>query len=572
MTTHQAYISVQERPFGLLFHENPKQLYETLAEKDLVLVAREGFDASASLATTNILGFNVTSSLTEVTYFALLKTFLEYHKLRVQTKQNSFCPVKIIVLEVESILTSEAELIILLYVYLLRTGSTLPRFYVLFTCPVQSITELVGRMLGRNEPFVAPVSEAVNLREHYISPQNYSSTHHVVLDFTGNEELFSLVKQDFVRSKPARTMTVHQRFNEVLAEVYKADLVCLNSSIRVLTSSLYVGNRRVKKSAGEEFLLGAVALLKRLKPELRVVVLNKPKAVSSDDQNPFAESTSGTGVFRENLYKDFTQDVVVFMKHFLSLQSLYRCYMPGDVSIRGRIGQAEDLLERLGFMRQDEANLLTQDSNARGAQHLALVPLPKWQGNMLVNAMNLHPVIARIMLLWKAEGKPLFPILLFVAVIHTFEKTTREVKEHGVKEVESDVSTNCRFGEAMDKALQVIKRVQRIDTPELGRTGAVLKRLVVKSLGFFEGCPVEAGFFDLNKFTLLLASLLRKHFPQEILTKDVGGPNTGVSIFRNSKHPFITWRTDTNTPFAHIFPLSSLLERNGNCVLLYVPL
>ena len=75
--------------------------------------------------------FSVSNQVTETNHYMLLSTLLDFHKLReTSVSSKDFCPVKVIFIEVESYLPSEVEYILLLYIYLLRTGSTLPRLYV----------------------------------------------------------------------------------------------------------------------------------------------------------------------------------------------------------------------------------------------------------------------------------------------------------------------------------------------------------------------------------------------------------------------------------------------------------
>lgn len=544
--------TINSQPYGILVEGNPSSLYEKLT-KETVLVAREGFAGSQNVKHIGI-SSDVNKTFSETTHFALCGDLLAYHKARsMETGEklalNEFTPVKIIVIEIESILTSEAEYSLILYIYLLRTGSILPRLYVLLLCDVPSIRETVGKLL-QCEQMSCQSSPTVSLRDCYVSPQDYfdatkGSLKHTVLDTSGitrqADSVFSLLADDFL---PGKKGTIVRRLSELVSLVIQGDidLVCLDSTVRISVSALYAGNRRVKKSISETFLARAIELLKSLKTGIRVVILRNPEARELDEV---------AGIFRENVFKDFSQDVVLFLRHNISLRDLYANYSPNDDHLRSRITQAESLVYRLGNTEQ-----ISLQSFA-----------------FLVNSLRVHPTIAKIVFLWKTSGKPLFAILLFVATIYGFDKTTREVKEHGLKEVDNDFALNCRLGEAMKRSLDIITRWQTVDTPELGETGTVLKRLLVKMAEYNnDGQHIRLGVFDLNRFCSLMGTLIREHFSSDILTKIPDGAKTGTIMFRNTKHPQISWRVSNNPPFTEIFPLISMLERNSHRVLLFMPL
>ena len=330
-------------------------------------------------------------------------------------------------------------------------------------------------------------------------------------------------------------------------------VVCLSSTIRVATSSLYTVNRRTKRTVVDEYLVEAVKLILSINPSVRVVIPKDQLFVHSNNTS-----------FRETLSKDFSLDIIMFARSGLSLQAIYKYYSGGsaDDHIRARISQAEALIEKLGFLRRNRVPLSPEA--------------------FLITALRVHPLIAKIILIWMKEmNKPLFPIILFTAVIHSCERgDMRETKEHGLKEVESSVSSNSKYGEMMEKTLSIIKATGQIDTPELGRIGVVLRRLFTKAKEYFSHSSngeatevnVKIATFDLDRFTVLLVELLRTHFNDRVLTRIPDGSKTGTVLFRSVAHPHIMWRVDNNPPFQQIFPVISMLERNGNHILLFVPM
>ena len=381
---------------------------------------------------------------------------------------------------------------------------------------------------------------------------------HLALDTSGsNKEIFALIAEDTNAnhkhsSVRDQTFVLCKRIINLLGHLPEDPnvdvLVCLDSTIRVNTSSLYAGNRRIKKSTSTVYLTKAIRMIKERVPQAKIVVLK------ADDGRPCDE---GDQVYREVFYRDFAADVMLFDRNSVSLRLLYTNYSAEDVHLRSRISQAESIIERLKF-----------------SDH----------GRSLITATKMHPVIAKIVYLWASMSsmlstplptasvkRALFPILLFAASIQAFDKTTREVKEHGLKEIDDHFAVNCRLGETMKKALTSIEEWQTIDTPELGELGVVLKRLIVR---FSERDEKEVSIqvFDLNHFRTLLSALIREHFNDLILSRVPDGAKTGTIVFHNSKHPQISWRVANSPPFAEIFPLISMLEKNGHRVLLFLPL
>jgi hypothetical protein len=538
--------------WGILVDREPSSLYQQFATNNTLLIARNtGSDRVAFDSIASILDSTVQTQTTEMNHASLLHMFLEFHKLR--RRENGtmdFCSIKIIILTVESYLTSEAEDSILLYMYLLMTGSVMPRLYVLMTCPVKAIIEPLTKIMRSapivEQPRMTDDPNSICVSDYHISPANYLDVAEttkglqLILD-PNNDELYAHVED--VSTNYIRKTS----FEELIEYLPRATLVCLSPSIRLSVSSLYTGNKRVRKTVCDEYLLECIKLIRSVNTAIRVVIPREQ-----------GFSTTSNASFRESLTKDFSQDVVNFARSGLSLQLIYKYYSPDDTHIRARIAQTETMLERLAFLR-------------RGKQPLA----PE---SFLITLLRNHPVIAKIILLWVVKYKrPMFPIILFTAVIHSFERSTSETKEHGLKEIESDVSSICRYGEMMEKALSVIKRTKQCDSRELGRTGDNLKRLLTKAreyLGHMAVSDVQlrVGAFDLGRFTLLLGELLKAQFANEVLTRVPDGQKTGTVLFRNHKHPQIIWRVDNNPPFQEIFPIISMLERNGNRVLLYVPL
>jgi hypothetical protein len=563
-------VVINREQIGLLIEKRPHLLYDEITKIHSLIVARNGFDPNGlGMNTTQreILEMTISKMLMTITHFGFLGSLLEYHSRFARSGElnltaKAFCPAKIIIVEIESYISCECEFLLLLYVYLLRTGHTLPRLYILMSCYVEPIVEFVSNLLSiANRPLGVVGVNELSLQDYFVSQQNYidmtrSSNYHVALDC--NKEVFDLVEEGFsfgVNSTKRCFIRCH-RLNDLIPHVLKADLVCIDATIRIQNSWLYAGNRRVKRTASNEWLIGVVSLLKELNPQVKIVILYTQETI------PLTDEEQISCVVRENQYRDFTQDVVVFMRNQLCLLNLYKFYLPDDTHVRSRISHAKGLLEKLDFLTI--GSTLSPES-------------------FLITAMKIHPLMARIILIWKQEGRPLFPILLFTAVVYSFEKTTREVKEHGLKEVESDVSMNCRFGEAMNRSLEIIKRTGQADSSELGRTRNVLGQYITKMNEYLSReksttdsqevkNEVKIGFFDLNRFNELLSNLLRKNFPSEILTRVQQGAKSGTIMYFNQKHPNISWRVGNNPSFNEIFPIVSILERNSNKVIFYVPL
>ena len=161
---------INSQPWGILIESNPKALYAQLA-KEIILVAKEGFETEAK----SVLNRKPDYAFNETTHFVLLKDMLEYHRIRKTTKQMECAFVKIVIIEVESFLTAEAEYCLLLYIYLLWTKSKMPRLYVLCPVEVKATTELINRLLwlfttSSSSPakIGTGLETEINIRDHYV--------------------------------------------------------------------------------------------------------------------------------------------------------------------------------------------------------------------------------------------------------------------------------------------------------------------------------------------------------------------------------------------------------------------
>jgi hypothetical protein len=555
LTLKMIHNTILEKPFGIIFESNVSRLYKELSFDERIIVTRNmNFDFESIAVKKAILDCSTSVQVREIGHSVLLDVLLEYHKIRERSKTtgtaNDFHPVKFILVEIESYIPSDAEYLILLYIYLLRTGSSLPRLYVVMNCKVSPIIEVISKIFGNKiEIQNQQGRDSIALQDYILSPANYidiisqSNGMHLILD-PNDDEIFTMAEDATSNGKIIK----FRYFSELLVFLSSnvgVSIVSISPTIRMNTSSLYTGNRRTKRNVCDEYLINAIITIKSINPSVRVII---PK-----DTTMTNSWSIGMTFFRETLLKDFSQEVVLFARSGLDLRMIYRHYSESDVQIRSRVSQNKDMLERLGFLKQ------------------ARIPLSS--DSFLITSMRIHPVIARIILIWNELGKPLFPILLFVAVIHSYEKTISETKEHGLKEIDSEISSNSKYGEMMEKALSIITRTNQADSSELGRTGINLKRLISRAREFFKDkCDIPILTFDIGRFTVVLSSIIREHFSDSILIRIPDGQKTGTVLFRNSKHPQIIWKVFNNPPFTEVFPIISMLERNSNRVLLYVPL
>lgn len=529
----QSYIN--ENLYGIVLISEPEELYIQISKMENVIVSQDIFEKDAFVKVKQIRECSNTlvDTLTRLTHFTLLNVFLEHLAdiERIVTKSRDLRLSKVIFVEINAFLSSDCEYLLLLYVYLLKTGSELPRLYVIMLYENLEILEFLRRLFQKQE-FNGLSKEDIRVEEYYNTIQNYD-------DLAREAGSIILISNEVEFVVIPKTTTVIQQLSDLKLGSLKVDLYCVDPTIRISTSSLYVGNRRIKKTVDVSYLVGSIRLIKRFNPQAKIIVL---KLVDS----------SVSTVSRENLYKDFSQDVILFAKHLHSLQLLYKYYSTDNQQIQSRISMSVSLLKRLNFLNH--------------SGHLE-------KSSQLITSLHIHPVIAKIIIIWyEVKQLPLFRILLFSAVIHTFERANREIKEHGLKEMESDVALTSRFGESMAKALRIIGETQRAVCPELGKTGELLERYIVQSQSYFKLDKMPIGLFNLNKFTIQLSAILKEYFSQDLLTKVEGSFTSGKTFFHKEKHSQIIWHVNSNPPYEKIFPIVSVLERNANKVLLFVPI
>jgi hypothetical protein len=252
----------------------------------------------------------------------------------------------------------------------------------------------------------------------------------------------------------------------------------------------------------------------------------------------------------------FTNDVLSFIASDLDLQALYRTIPSNDTLVARHVNLAESLLR--------EQSLL----------------LPKIDRRMLfVMKVGIHPYIAKLLFTFADEVglDKLFPMLLLIATIQRIERRVCETRDHGEREIDNDLTKTSNLGKALLLNSSLIDRRGGLGSSEDEQTGEgrflkVLIRLVEQTRQLYEThIPVLSCTASLNPFIKRVGEMLERLFPEDILEK-VPGTMTAVAYYKNRKHPQLLWRATDNPPFLRVFPLSSVLEKNGNRLHLFAPL
>ena len=152
------------------------------------------------------------------------------------------------------------------------------------TCKVKAIIEVLSKILN-----VAPVIPnlsnelQVQLSDYIVTPANYldisASTEgtQIILD-PNEDELFNQL-EDLVKS-PNRYIR-YKTFTELIDAISATNvsIVCISPYIRMATSLLYSGNRRVKKNVCDEYLIEAIRVIRSFR-NVRVIIPKEQSILS----------------------------------------------------------------------------------------------------------------------------------------------------------------------------------------------------------------------------------------------------------------------------------------------------
>jgi hypothetical protein len=177
--------------------------------------------------------------------------------------------------------------------------------------------------------------------------------------------------------------------------------------------------------------------------------------------------------------------------------------------------------------------------------------------------LGVHPMIISMIEAWIEKKLPRICILVFAAVMLTYDKMTLEIKEHGNKEHENDVSQTSRYGRILYEYLKLMETHHSVIMEEGGKTSKLLKRF----LDVYEIKEEEMLLFNHNSFTTQLVKLIHEKYPRFILHQQ------GACKYRGGYNTQMNWRVfqTTNTP-QQLFPFTVTFNASYRSIILFIPL
>jgi len=179
----------------------------------------------------------------------------------------------------------------------------------------------------------------------------------------------------------------------------------------------------------------------------------------------------------------------------------------------------------------------------------------------LCSSLNLHPVMVSLINTWFELSLPRLPILVFVAVTSIFDKKIIETKEHGEKEIGTDITKTTRYGQEMEAFLDCVKTYGSFVRPEGGKTAEKLKKLI-NAYNLEEN---EMVLFDINQFTRKLVSIISTYYPEMILKKK-------HLCYRSSYNEQMNWWISQTCNADKIWPITVFTEKLHKHITLFIPI
>lgn len=611
-----------KRGFGLIKSDTEKLYQQAIQKGKKIAIVKDKFGMSDRLSNVlnQIKNLPINSFIPNQKDIydtkEVLKFFLEFHQEiskesknilsalnNISHKDVSFCDV--IFLEVKTHLSASMEEIILMYFYLLNIGIRLSELYVVIDYQTNIFdfieTDIFLRDIKENKiPNFLPENPLHDLERfqetnydiifqhfkiHYlvsgmdiyskiVTKNNSRNIDHVLFE---DYEEYLLRKEKKLLPKHETIFIIKIKSFEKLLEYEKnkidPGLFIIDTRVKMLTSIHYGGNISLPKKINNDYLQDR---LEKLKNKFDKAKMNNFFFYSTKDIDN--DNFSHREIFEENPVFNY----IYFEKYNVNLFSLYNNYFSGSTSkVFISILKSEiEILKQIGYDSSNEKTLSIKINrlndlranpveNKNQIEHLSdqiekekrLVKLST------LTSLGIHPVMIAIMNKWlisnTPSGKPMprFPILVFIAVVTTFNEKIIEVKEHGEKEKASDVSENSRFGLEMQKYLDKIQETGKAVFPgsiASDRLKALIDRLEIRN--------EEIGVFNLNNFTRELVKIIDTFFQPMILKKK------GYSTYRSSYNEQMNWSISLASGPERIFPIIVHTSRMNKSVSLFIPI
>lgn len=503
----------------------------------------------------------------------LLDFFLNIHNRHVNTaggtltesslntlKTKTYKLADIVFLEIKDVLRSDMEYSILMFFYLLNLRFWTSEFYVIVDYETDKFNFIETDIFRRTTPIPNYLPkrevEEINIERfnfemyltsfrtrdpqiHFIvSDTNiYETEFHPAIEglhkvFDTLQEYKNFQKMNLPTSHEGVIIIKFQSLEEVvdLKVDLKPSIVVINTRTKVQTSLLYGGNVLIQKPVNHDYIREKAKIIKIKNPETKLMFFTKD--LKSADKP----------VTREIFEKSPISDFIKFEKSKVDILSLYVNFCPNNSHFISLLRSEIEILKYIGYK-----------SNTKSFS--------------LCHTHNIHPVMVAIINKWfefknkAGENLPRFPILLFTAVVTTFDKKIIEVKEHGDRERASNINEISRFGLEMMAYMNKMRQVGECVFKD-SKASDRLKSLI----DFFKISPREICDFDVNEFAKFLIRILETNFKDLLLV------NKSYSTYRGFHNDQLNWWISQASAPNKIFPIIVHSSSNNKMVTLFIPI
>lgn len=521
------------------------------------------FDALLKMQTTvTMFGSMVLDTNSVLSYF--LKIHKEFKK---QSDTNhdfvkNYSFTEVIFVEVSSHLSAEAEYLLLMYKYLLYQRIYMPQLFVIIDYPT-TVLDFIDREIlispmvawnpRRHNASNAPLAyqpSAVQLEPHLlnigsaveklsdsgitcvlISMNNFyenklkEATKELSLVIHEDLESFdNAPKNANVRTSNIILLDTPEKLLSYTGTALKPRLIIFDTRVKIGINQLYAGNVPMPVLPNIDYVKGIIWKFLQRFGDVEVRIYNEGK----------------DRVVRGIFVRSPITDYIRFEMHGVNMVLLYSNYYEG--------------LESRNFISiiRSEAEVLRDFGYEENREKFFKAVI-----------LNVHPMVISLIESWFEKKLPRVCILVFAAVMLTYDKMTLEVKEHGTREHENDVSQTSRYGQILYEYLKLMETHRSVIMEEGGKTSRLLKRF----LDVYKIEEEEMLLFNHNAFTTQLVKLIHEKYPRFILHQQ------GASKYRGGHNTQMNWKVfqTTNTP-QQLFPFTVTTNSSYRSIILFIPL
>lgn len=483
-------------------------------------------------------------------------------------KLKKFKFADVIFVELTTDLSHEAEYLIMMHTYLLNLGFQLPEFYPIidYHAEIFDFIETDIFRYGWDKKFIKPIpnfleerkSKKFDLFDVTIYQTTFSSSRLQFIvsesdifksfkDILANEnyippyENYEEYKKSakFENTSSNETIIVKFKTFEELMKLkdIKADIIILDSRVKIPVNFHYAGNIPTQRKISDDYLSDRVYKIGQKSTNCKILVYK----VGNNAAEKYEENQVCTrGIFTRSPIIDY----IYFKQHKVDLLHLYSNYISMN-SVSGFINILKfeiSNLEYYGFY-ENPASF-----------------------NICVKT-KIHPLMISFINKWfsmknkKGDPFPKFSILLFVAVVTTFNKNYTNVVEHGTREREELNETSLYFLE-MSSYISKMEDNQRCIYEGGGKASDRLRILIEH----YDISSEQIKKFNIQEFTTFLIYMIENYYDKLLLT------NIGGSRYKGSSNEQLVWTIDGSSCPAKILPIIVYSSNKNRKVILYLPI